>query len=188
MTEAYCFRQRFELAPGGRLPFTGRIEVLSEANGSIELRSLEDAIIAESSKLAIWGSGYDSAAAAKAAGEHGRSAVQRALAGVGLGANFGLRNPDVGGLVDAELERRMRREEGVTVFRDSGDVLIFPCEPRPMFSSMVAEGYVTPMTWLYAHHSAQVARSLSPPTKSRSTSRPLPCEARTWRTCGSSCS
>lgn len=144
MADRYCFRQRFEIAPGARLPFEEKFVTLSEADGvSVELRSLEDKVIAESTKVAVWGSGYGSEEAARAGGERWRSAVQRALAGVGVGANFGLRNPNMGGLVDAAL-KEMKRETGVTVYRDSWDVLVFPCEPSPMFSSMVAEGYMTP--------------------------------------------
>lgn len=144
MPDRYCFRQRFEVAPGGRLPFTDDVVTISTADDvSIELRSLESKAIAESTKIALWGSGYASEAEARAGGELWRSAAQRALAGVGLGANFGLRNPNMGGLVDSVLEE-MKRDTGVTVYPDSWDILVFPCEPRPLFSSMTADGYVTP--------------------------------------------
>jgi hypothetical protein len=139
----FSFRQRFELAPGGRLPFDEERLVLREANGiRVELRSLQGVALRDSSGASIWGSGFPNLEAAREAGEQWRSAMQRAFAGVNLGANFGLRDPNMGGFTDAVLEE-LHEQYGFPVIRDSWDVLVFPSEPAPRFSSMTAEGHVT---------------------------------------------
>lgn len=139
MPTAYSFRQRFEVAPGGHLPFTENTLVIHEEGGvAVELRSVEDKPIGESKLISVWGSGYGSEDEAKSAGIQWRSVMQRALAGVGIGANFGLRNPDMGGLVDSELER-IKEDTGFTVLRDSWDVLVFRSEPQPRFISIFGE-------------------------------------------------
>ena len=49
MPTAYSFRQRFEVAPGGHLPFTENTLVIHEEGGvAVELRSMEDKPIGES--------------------------------------------------------------------------------------------------------------------------------------------
>src|SRR4051794_25280347 len=101
MPENFSFRQRFELAPGTRLPFDEVSALLQEDGGVlVELRSVERKPIQESRILALWGSGFTSRDEARSVGDHWRGAMQRALAGVNVGANFGLRNPDMGGLTD----------------------------------------------------------------------------------------
>jgi hypothetical protein len=160
MAEDFSFRQRFELAPGGGLPFDEERLVLREANGiRIELRSLQGVALKDSSGASIWGSGFPSPAGAQEAGEQWRSAMQRALAGVNLGANFGLRNPNMGGFTDAVLEE-MHEQYGIPVIRDSWDILVFPSEPPPRFSSMTAEGHsVTPASIVMAAIEATLAES-----------------------------
>ncbi len=142
MPGRFSLRQRFELAPGGRLPFDQPTVVLfQDGQVSVELRSLEERPLSESSLMAIWGSGYESEAAARVAGEQWRSGMQKALAGVNLGANFGLRNPRMGGFTDAVLEE-ITREMGSPVYRESWNVQVFPSDPRPLFSFPSATGEI----------------------------------------------
>lgn len=143
-SKGFSFRQRFEMAPGGRLPFDQDSVVLLESGDvRVELRSLEEKPLKESALLAIWGSGYESERSAREAGEQWRGGIQKALAAVGLGANFGLRNPSMGGFSDPVLEE-IRRETGTPVYRDSWDVLVFPSELMPRFSSMSGTGQLLP--------------------------------------------
>ena len=91
------------------MPFTEASVVLSEDDRTaIKLGSLEDRALSESSQMAIWGNGFKSEQAAREAGERWRAAMQRALAGVNLGANFGLRNPNMGGLTQDAMEEIKR--------------------------------------------------------------------------------
>jgi hypothetical protein len=139
----FSFRQRFELAPGTQLPFEDPSLVIYEREGvSIELRSIEQKPISESRLMALWGSGFADEGTARAAGQHWRGALQRALAALDVGANFGLRNPNMGGFTDEALAL-IKAETGATVYRDSWDVLVFPSTPAPRFSSMSAEGQVS---------------------------------------------
>jgi len=48
----------------------------------------------------------------------------------------------MGGFTD-EFLAKIKEDTGVTVYRDSWDLLVFPSEPVPRFSSGSAEGYVT---------------------------------------------
>jgi hypothetical protein len=141
--ERFCFRQRFELAPGGRLPFEEQVVVLQRSGEiEIELRSLEEKPIKESQGASLWGMGYPTEDEARAAGNHWRSAFQRALAAINLGANFGLRNPNMGGFTD-EVLAQIKAETGAVIYRDSWDVLVFPAsDPPPRFSSMSGAGQV----------------------------------------------
>ncbi|RJK92511.1 hypothetical protein [Vallicoccus soli] len=142
MAKRFNFRQRFELAPGGRLPFSEPTVLLFEDDStSIQLRSLEDKPLSEASMMCILGSGYLSESLARAAGEQWRNGMQKALAGVKLGANFGLRNPNMGGFTDVILEQ-ITRETGIPVYRDSWDIMVFPSEPSPQFSSATASGHI----------------------------------------------
>lgn len=144
MTSEFSFRQRIEIAPTGRLPFDEKVVALNDEDGVIvTLQSLEERPICESVKIAIWGDGYRSREEAQAAGERWRNAVQRALAGIGVGANFGFRNPHMGGPTDAVLEE-LSGHAGVAIYRDSWDVLVVPTAPRAKFISMTADGYMTP--------------------------------------------
>ena len=141
--ERFTFRQRFELAPGGRLPFETSTVLLVEDGGiTVELKSMEDKSLAESSVMSVWGDGYASESSARAAGEQWRRGMQKALAGINLGANFGLRNPDMGGFTDFVLDE-IKRETGIPMYRDSWDVMVFPSEPRPRFSSLTATGQIS---------------------------------------------
>lgn len=69
--------------------------------------------------------------------------MQRALAGIGIGANFGIRNPQVNGPTDALLES-MSEKSGEPLYRDSWAILVFPSEPEPSFGMLTGEVYITP--------------------------------------------
>jgi hypothetical protein len=138
VADDYSFRQRFELVPGSRLQFSGVKVRLDVSDGvEISMHSVENKDIQESDVLAIQGRGFKSEDAARAAGERWRDRMQRALAGIDVGANFGLRNPVMGGLSDYAIDK-IARETGQVILRDSWDVLVFPSEPRPVLSSMAA--------------------------------------------------
>jgi hypothetical protein len=136
---SYCFRIRCNLekrvhidSPEKELsiddPLEGR-EIVLKASGA---DSLSDAQC-----VVLLGRPYDSAENAMSAAERWLGILQKGMAHINLGANFGARGHRGAfthhglSMLEAEMEQR--------VLNDVHGILVFECDPAPRFASMSAD-------------------------------------------------
>lgn len=134
----YGFRVRFFL-PHPRLINSTENELrLSDASESpceARIVALNAETLAEATKCAIVGKGYERQAEADEAGQRWRGEVQKALARINIGADFGRHR--VGG-ASAYLIRMMS-EQGIKVVNDDPGVVVFEDEPWPIFVDITGD-------------------------------------------------
>lgn len=128
-TPRYGFRHRVELPENHRLAWAELELILHEdLNSVVWLRSGEGAAINNSGSLLLYGTAYDTDHMAREAGESWRARLERALAVVGIGADFGDSAP-FGGFT-AEGLRLVSERVGVTVMNDEHGLVAYPTDRR----------------------------------------------------------
>jgi hypothetical protein len=127
---SYCFRIRFHLSYRVRIHSDAEELALPARAGSGESVILQSAtlgkVLREAAELLLIGRCYASEPEAQGAGVHWRGTVQKALASLTVGADFGDRE-------EAEGASRQTTEDGVRWIEDTFGVTVFRCEPWPRF-------------------------------------------------------
>jgi hypothetical protein len=128
----YCFRLRFNLADAGYLPFDEAERTLSTSSGpTVVMVPMRSASLREADRVVVRGSGYGSEADAVAAGEAWRSTLERAFAGIGVGADFGDRTP--GGSFTRTALNIAEQASGQRFLNEVHGLMTYPCDPEPRF-------------------------------------------------------
>jgi hypothetical protein len=140
----YAFRIRFTLSPFIRLN-TGPEEEMAIAASSgegVKLRALQPGqALQDAEQLVLLGRGYASEQAARTAGSRWRGFVERALARVNIGANFGDRVPQ--SYMAPEYLKMLAHQAGVQrVLKDEHGLMVFEDEPWRKFALSSIEAVV----------------------------------------------
>ena len=133
---SWCFRIRFRLPERLQLESPDKTIVLADLSPGaerVELRATarEDVGISDSRDLAVIGSGFASEAEALASGERWRGIVQKGLARMNIGADFGDRAPK--GAVTTHGLRQLEAAHGGRLVNDVHGLMAFKCDPWPQF-------------------------------------------------------
>jgi hypothetical protein len=130
---SYCFRIRFHLS-SVRIHSDAHELALPARAGSTESVILQSAtpgeVLRDGGELLLLGRCYVSELEAREAGVHWRGTVQKALASLNVGAEFGDREEGEG------ASRQITEHEGVRWIHDTFGVTVFECEPWPRFARL----------------------------------------------------
>jgi hypothetical protein len=131
---SYCFRIRFHLSARVRIHSDAHELALPVRAGSAESAILQSAtageVLRDAAELLLIGRGYVSEPEAREAGVYWRGTVQKALASLKVGAEFGDREE-----VDG-ASRQITEYKGVRWIDDIFGVTVFRCDPWPRFARL----------------------------------------------------
>jgi hypothetical protein len=131
----YCFRLRIKLSKRVRINAPEEMLVLStSADGEeIALNALPGGdAISEAAEVALVGKGFKTEEEARLSGEHWTSVLQRSLARVNIGADFGARSHK--GAFTPFGQSMIERTTGGKVLNDAGRLMTYECEAAPRFA------------------------------------------------------
>jgi len=137
----FCFRIRFHLGLRVRINSSGTQLALPSAASAetITLRPTQDGVpLQDARELVLLGRAYDTEEEATEAARRWRGLIQKALARVNAGADFGDRAPK-GFWTKAGLEMLENRTER-RVLNDVHGTSVFECEPQPLFARAGGSG------------------------------------------------
>lgn len=160
----YCFRHRFRLPQVGKLGFDEPNFPLSgeeDQGPRVWIGSCNDAPLKETDQAALYGEGYESEDHASAAADFWRGALERSLAAVNVGVDFGDGAPR-GGISQAfqdELEDRF----GHPFLADVHGLVTFPCTPKPVFVGFSGSGFA-PLAKVHWQRALEAATHEAPLT------------------------
>jgi len=131
---SYSFRIRFVVSDVVKIRHESDTLPIAPGTGEdLTLRSAEEGkTIAEASRLTLVGKDYESEVEAEEAGCRWLATLQRALARINVGADFGDRAPG-GSFTPAGL-RMLEEQLGGRVLEDIHGLMVFEAEPRPRFA------------------------------------------------------
>jgi hypothetical protein len=133
---SYAFRIRFALSGHVRLNSAPEPEmpIVTPSGQDVILRALQPGQpVQDAEQLVLLGRGYLSESDAREAGSRWRGFVERALARVNIGANFGDRAP--GSYMSAEYRKMLAQQWSVPrVVQDEHGLMVFEAEPWPKFA------------------------------------------------------
>jgi len=140
---SYCFRIRFVLGLHVRIQTTATELLLrsGESDGEhvvIRPRNQEEKL-GEAVDLVVRGGTYETAEQAEEAATRWEARLRVAFAELRIGADFGRRAP-TGGFTPYGL--KMFESSGQRPLNDAHGIMVFECEPPPVFVAMGVEGRV----------------------------------------------
>lgn len=141
---SYAFRIRFALSGHVRLNSAPEpeIPIVTPSGEDVILRALQPGqALQDAEQLVLLGRGYRSEPDAREAGLRWRGFVERALARVNVGANFGDRAP--GSYMAAEYLGILAQQWSVQrVVQDEHGLMVFEAEPWPKFALSTVQAVV----------------------------------------------
>ncbi len=133
-TMTWCFRIRVNLRPTSKLQCEEHEWIIDQPNPGqqVKLVALATTSLAEARRVALRGEGYATEAAAVSAGQEWRARLMKAFLPLPVGADFGDRAPH-GSFTEHGLAAYA---PGQRALNDVHGLMIFECEPAPVFISM----------------------------------------------------
>ncbi len=129
----FCFRIRFRLSPGERISSSQSYLVLRDGGDGegIRLQAIpKETPLEEANELVLLGGKFASEAEAGEA-QRWRGLLEKALAWVNIGADFGDRAPS--SFVTKHGRKLLGDSPGSPVLNDVHGTMVFECEPQPRF-------------------------------------------------------
>jgi hypothetical protein len=131
----YCFRVRFRLRPGVSISSSQSRLVLrgGDNDEGVWLQAIpKETPIKDADELALFGGKFATEADATGEAQRWRGLLEKALAWVNVGADFGDRAPH--SFVTKHGRKMLGDSPESPVLNDTHGVMVFECEPRPRFA------------------------------------------------------
>jgi hypothetical protein len=138
----YGFRIRFRV---GRVRIDSSEDVLPLTDPSLHAEDIRlgaaerDKAINETQELQVMGRAYESGADAEVAAQKWRGILEKSLARIKLGADFGRGGPTA--FFSADLLAQAEAEANTKVIPDKLGITVFEADPMPLFIRLTTDGY-----------------------------------------------